>query len=229
MQESRSILILGALLLFPAVGSAADPAPPSVPVAEELIRQERLRSALEQALALYQSPADGGAEENENFVQAVDDLVRVGPDVVPFLVTELDQAVPTSYFFSAYALGRLGTPEAEAALRRAIERANEEAGDYALTRKGWAVYGLGLMGAGDAVALIYEGRHRTGGLPMHSGMNVLEATALQTQPDCVPILLELVDRLAGDPDRRAERVSVLRALWRVSPPAAVPKLKEVMK
>lgn len=229
MRGYRSSVVFIALALLPVVGSVAQQPPPAAPVAEELVRQEQLRSAVEQALALYNSPAKSGVAENDNFVRAVDDLMRIGPDVVPFLAAEMEQAVPNSYFFCAYALGRLGTPEAESALRRAIERADGEFGDFALTRKGWAVFGLGLMGAGDAVGLLYEGRHRTGSLPMHSGMNVLEATALQTQPECVPILLELVDRLAGDPDFRAERSVVLRALWRVADPAAVPKLKEVMK
>jgi HEAT repeat protein len=228
VQEARSALIL-LLLAFHVPGATAQQATPSAPLAEELIRQEQLRSAVEQALALYNSPTESGVAENENFVRAVDDLVRIGPEIVPILAAELEQALPTTYFFCAYALGRLGGPEAEAALRAAVARANEEPGDFALTRKGWAVYGLGLMGVGDAIELIYRGRHRTGLLPIHGGMTVLEAVALQTQPDSTPILLKLIDQLAGVEKSRAERTKVLRALWRLADPAAVPKLKEVMR
>lgn len=229
MREFHSTLMVILLVFLCSVGSSAQPAPSTVSVAEELMAQERMRSVVEQALDLYNSPAESGEEQNDNFVRAVDDLVRVGPDVVRFLAAELEQALPGSYFLCAYALGRLGTPEAEAALRGAIEKADQEPGDFALTRKGWAVYGLGLMGVSESVGLLYEGRHHTGLLPMHGGMTVLEAVALQTQPDCVPQLLELIGRFAGDADRRPERSILLRALWRLADPAAVPTLKKVMQ
>ena len=228
MREFRSTLIALPLVLSCAAGSAAQQTPSAVPVAEELIAQERMRSAVEQALALYRTPTDNGDEQNDNLVRAADDLVQVGPGVVPFLAAELEQILPESYFFAAYALGRLGTPEAAAALRGAIERADQEPGDYPLTRKSWAIYGLGLAGESDAIRLLYEGRHRTGLLPIHSGTTVLEAVALQTQPDSVPRLLELVDRFAGDDDLRPERSAALRALWRLADPAAVPTLRKVM-
>lgn len=229
MRESTSALILVLLVnLWNAGAAAQQPSSPDA-VAEQLIAQERMRVAVEQALALYRGPAESGEEKNDNFVQAGDDLVRVGAGVVPFLAAELEQALPESFFFCAYALGRLGTPEAESALRQAIERTEREVGDYALTRKSWAVYGLGLMRVGDALELLYRGRHRTGGLPIHHNMTVTEAVALQTPAESLPILLELVDRFAGDPDQRAERTIALRALWRLSAPASVPKLIEVAK
>lgn len=229
MRESLFAAILIPLVALLAAGSAAQQPPPASAVAEELIAQEKIRSAVERAFTLYRRPAESGAEKNDNFVRAVDDLVREGPAVVPFLAAELEQALKESFFLCAYALGRLGTPEAEAALRRAVEKAEQEPGDYALTRKSWAVYGLGLMGAGDAIELLYNGRHTTGALPMCRDTTVTEVVALQTWPQCVPTLLELVDRFAGDPTLRAKRTNVLRALWRVADPASVPKLIEVMK
>jgi HEAT repeat protein len=195
--------------------------------AEELIAREELRQTVEDALALYQRDEENGAVKNHNFLQAVESVVAAGTDTVPLLAGELDQALPDSFFFCAYALGRLGTPEAEEALRRALERTRAEPGNYAHARQGWASYGLALMGVTDAVKLVYEGRHKAGHLPMQRGVTMIEAIALQLGAPAVPPLLELVDRAAVEEDLRGERIFVLRALWRIPNPAAVSKLLEV--
>ena len=222
-QRSRSLALLASLLCCVS-GAAANQDSSPAATADELIAREQLRRTVEDALELYQRYVEDGAVKNGNFLRAVDRVVAAGSGAVPFLVIELEQALPKSFFFCAYALGRLGTPEAEAALRRALEKTESEPGNYAQARKGWAAYGLALTGAADAVTLVYEGKHKAGHLPMQQGLTMVEAIALQVGSPSVPLLVEMVDRSAAEEDLRGERIFILRALWRVPDAAAVPKL-----
>ena len=88
--------------------------------AEELIERERLRSAAERAFDILFEPTDNGFLKVQSFVDAALGLADLGQGVAPYLINELEQNVPTTFFFCAYALGLLGTPDAERALRRPI-------------------------------------------------------------------------------------------------------------
>jgi HEAT repeat protein len=205
--------------------SAQQPSP-----AEELIRQERVRQEVEDAFALYRQPEENGDVQNDNLVEAVEQLVRLGADAVPFLTLELEQAHPGSFFFSAYALGRIGGAEAEKALRDAVESAERKPTDWAALRKGLACYALGLMGVVDAVDLVNSGRHQSGNAPIHGSFSVLEAIALFNAPESGDRLVVQFDRYddEGDP-LYSDRANVVKALGRVPSQAAFKKLQAILK
>ena len=105
---------------------------------DELVAWERARTAVVDALELYQRPAKSGDEKIDNIVNSVQQMADFGPDVVPFLVNELEQGLPETFKFCAYALGSLPTPEAAAALRQAMVRLRtrrSSRGGLALLRK----------------------------------------------------------------------------------------------
>jgi HEAT repeat protein len=224
---SRFALLV--MLLQPVgPGVAAQETPTAVLEAEELIAQERLRQQVEEAFELCRKPESDGALLNENFVTATQMMLEAGPGVVPFLVSELDQGLPETYFFCAYALGQLGTPDAEQALRRAIKKAERTPGSFALDRKAWAAYGLGLMGEADAIDALYEGQHLAGPRPMHRGMTLVEAIALLTAPESLSHLVSIQERLAGGGEEmERERTFALRALWRIADSSLVPLLTTI--
>lgn len=230
MQHQRVVCALIASLgfLVAALAAAETPATPSA-AAAELVAQEELRVAVEQAFELSRAPSESADEAMFNFVAAADALEQTGPDVVPFVIDELDQTRPGTFLFCAYTLGRLGTPQAKAALKRAMERAEQQRGKFAKNRKAWAGYALGLAGEAEAVRLLNEGRHVVGHFPVYGEMSSIEIAAVQTAPESVPLLLEQVDRLGEDETLPIERGFVIRALGRTRDPRAVPKLIEVMQ
>jgi HEAT repeat protein len=191
----------------------------SAPTAEELIRREQVRQAVVDALELYQAPAEEGEEKNANLVAAVADLVEVGPETVPFLVNELEAEQPNTFFFTSYALGRLGTPEAVAALRAAVAAAEQQEGDWPVMRKAWSCWALGMAGVDDAVDLLLDGRHQAATQPIHASMTVLEAIALFTAPDSIESLQRHLARYDDENDPRyVMRVAILKAVERVASP-----------
>jgi len=198
--------------------------------AEELIRQERVRQEIEDAFALYRQPEESGDVQNDNLVEAVEQLVRLGADAVPFLTLELEQAQPGSFFFSAYALGRIGGAESEKALREAVESAERKPTDWAALRKGLACYALGLMGEVDAVDLVNEGRHQSGNVPIHGSFSVLEAIALFNAPESGELLVAQFDRYDDEKDPLySDRANVVNALGRAPSQAAFEKLHAILK
>jgi HEAT repeat protein len=209
-------------LAGPVVGD--DPVAPATgdELTDELIARERIRAAVETLLDDYLQPAPDGDVRTDMAIRAVEGFVAVGPDVVPYLINELEQEKHATFDLCSYALGMLGTPEAAQALRDAIARADEEPGDPARSRKAWAAWGLGLAGDAASVSVLTEGRHRVAIHPMHGKTTLMEAVAIQTAPDSVPVLLEALKLVARDPDRWQERRAVLRALRRVGDRSAVP-------
>jgi len=193
--------------------------------AEELVHEEEVRARVADALKLYQSPAESGAVRNDNLVRAVYLVADIGPDAVPFVVNELNQAQTPTFLFSAYSLGLIGTPEAEKALREAVESADATPGAWGELRKAFACWALTLMGRADALALMNEGQHRTSHTGMHAGMSVLEAGALMTGYASTPYLLAELERFNDDSDpQHTARFTALKGLGRVADPAALPTL-----
>ena len=201
------------LLSLPTV-----PAQPST-TAEQLIHQEQVREEVEDAFDLVAIPVPDGGARNDNLVRAVDRLVEIGPEAIPYLVNELEQAQPGTFFFNAYALGRIGTEAAEQALRTAIETAEKQPGDWAALRKAWSCWALGLMGSAEALELIFEGRHQSGHTPIHGNFTVLESIALHTAPQSVALLEKQWGRFNSENDERyAERVILVKALGHIAGP-----------
>jgi HEAT repeat protein len=222
------ILLIAICLVAPGGPEGQQPASPAS-AAAELIEKERLRQVVEDAIELYTRPVEDGKVEVENFVEAGNILVDAGPGVVPLLTNELEQCVPNTFFLSAYALGRLGTPEAEAALRQAVEKAEREHGDFPVYRKAWALFSLSLMGKVDALDLLNAGKHVAGSVPVHGGWATLETMALHTYPECLERLMALLDQYAEEPEMLTQRILVLKALWHLPHPSSVSKLKELLE
>jgi len=214
-------LVLG-LALVPTSHAVAQPTAP------DPVRQEEARRAVELALADLTLQGRGDIDV-DRFVSVAFEFVRRGPEVVPALAAELDQTLPSSFFFCAYALGLIGGPQAAAALESAIARAEADTGDFALNRKGWACHALGLLGRVDALDKLIEGRWAAG-IPVHAGMSALEAVAVLTAPAGLPRLFAQLDRYddAADPNG-AQRVQVLEAIARIIDPSAIPVLEKVLE
>jgi HEAT repeat protein len=191
---------------------------------DDLIARERVQESVDAVMAEYAGPVPEGATRVDLANAAVERLLEIGPAAVPHLVNELDREDVGTFDFAAFALGRLGGEEAEAALRRSLSRAHQSAGDWARTRKAWTAWALGLMGRADALKLVNEGHHGAGTYSIHGGTSVLEAIALQTAPDCIPVLLEELGRDARDEKRWKEAREALRALGRVGDASLVPAI-----
>ncbi|MDX1388921.1 MAG: HEAT repeat domain-containing protein, partial [Acidobacteriota bacterium] len=107
-------------------------------------------------------------------------------------------------------------------LRRAIARAESEAGKFAAAQKEWAVYGLAILGDPEAVGLLESGRHLVGGHAFMDQLTLIEAVAVLTAPDSLPVLVEHLNAYAESEEEDAdERIEViLKGLVRVADPSA---------
>jgi len=195
---------------------------------EELVAREQVRSAVETALANYSVAPS--SDRVEVALESIRSLEPFGEAVIPYLANELEQDRTDNFDFVAYALGFLNFPGSADALWNSITRAEETPGTAALTRKAWACWALGLNGEIGALEEVNSGRHRSGHISMHASTTALEAIALQTAPEVVPILVAQYDLWAEaeDEEVRADRRWVLRALRRVGDPAAIPKLGAIV-
>lgn len=229
----RHICVILLSLVLAAAAPAGDPDPPAVTTGDEatdeLLAQERLRASVEAILVEYLESAPRGDVRVAKAIAAAEGFVALGPDVAPYLINELEQERPGLYDLAAYALGMLGTPEAEMALRDAASRADDDPGKEAFARKAWALWGLGLQGHVDALRLAVEGRHRVANYSMHQRTSVMESVALQTAPACLPVLLDILDTVASDEERFRERRSVLRALRRLGDASAAPRVLPLLE
>lgn len=223
-----ALLLAGTFLalLLPHAATLAQ-APPVNP-AQQLLEQERIRAAVEAAFSHYYQPAGDGNVKNDNMVAAADMLVELGPAAVPLLANELRQALPYNYTFVAYALGRIGGAEAEAALREAVTDVGQQSGDDATTRRAWACYALAMMGELDALDLFNQPNQLAAGLWIHMDVSALEAAALFLAPASVPVLHAQLDRYAQDEQLARERSHVINALRRIAHPDSLPKIIQLL-
>jgi HEAT repeat protein len=220
-------LVLALVVTGPAGGGETPLSPAATPgddANDELIAQEKIRAAFESILEIYFQPISDGDERIEMAIQSAESLQSLGPEVVPYLSNELDRGQPGTLDLCSYALGLLTTEEAEAALRRAIERAEEATGTRARLLKSWACWGLGLQGKADAMELAVGGKHSVATFHMHANTSLLETIAIQTAPDSVPVLLALLERVQGAEESARVLTVTLQALRRVGGPAVAPKV-----
>jgi HEAT repeat protein len=142
--------------------------------------------------------------------------------------SEVDQELPDSFFFAAHALSRFDTTESEAALRRAMERANRAKDEFSVQRKGWAAFCLALMGKPDVVDKLNEGANIAGRSGLTSSVTYVEGAAFVTSPESVPLLLGQLGRYAEDPQLMPLRRYAIRGLRRIGDPSALPNLIELL-
>lgn len=225
-------------LLAPA--AAADD--PFSEVSRDLVRREEVRAAVEEAFALHSRPARDIAERSHNGMLAVEALRKIGPEAVPYLANELEQERGDTYSFVVYALARIGTPEANRALRDAVRRAEVDRANNPDIRKALAVWGLGLQGDPEALELLFEGDLQPVSYAVHAQTSVVEAAGFLTAPESVPLLIE---RLAppdpeesdgggmrmrsGEVVRNDPRRYVLRALRRIGDERAVEAIVRMLR
>ncbi len=189
---------------------------------EELVRQEEIRAEVQAAFGIFSRQTGSAREQVWNFNLAVDEFRRLGQDAVPLLVGELAQGRPGTFDFTAVALGHIGGPEAEAALRESIEVADTQDHDFAISKKAWGCYGLALMGVAESVDLLNEGRLIAAHTPIHNNMTVIEAIAILTYPASVPRLHAQLERYGKSDvaEVARERRYVLEALRRLADPSS---------
>jgi HEAT repeat protein len=171
--------------------------------AERLVEQERVRVAVESAFSHYYQPAEDGHVKNDNKVAAVDMMVEIGPAAVPLLANELQQALNYNHSLVAYSLGRIGGPEAEAALRDVLVDIGQLTSEFATTRRAWTCWALAMQGHVDALDLFNSPPQLAAGFPVHKDMSALEAAAMMLAPESVPVLHAQLDRytsIAGTAD-----------------------------
>jgi HEAT repeat protein len=191
-----------------------------------LIEQERVRAEVQAAFELLYRKTETSDEKSDNYNRALDHIEQIGPAAIPLLIGELEQGLPYNFAFVSVALGRFGTPEVEQAFRDAIAVAETQDMEFAANKKGWACYGLASMGVAEAVDLLNRGRHLSAKRPVHGDMTMLEAAALFTAPESIPLLHAQLVRYdeSDDPEIARERRFVLKALRRIGDPSSIPKI-----
>ena len=217
-------LTLAVVVSAPAGGGQTPPATTGDDATDELVARERIRAGVESIFEIYGQPSADGGERIDTAIRSAEALRDLGPDVVPYLANEIEQHRIQTLDLCSYALGMLGTEEAQATLRKAIARADDDSAPSAKTVKAWASWGLGLQGEADAVDLVAGGMHGVATFPIHGQTSLLESIAIQTAPESVPRLLAILERVKDAEDDRLLRRATLRALRRVGDPTAAPKV-----
>ena len=194
------------------------------PTPSQLAAMERVRPVINGIWLDVRTPAKAGEDHPRYFWEVTDKLIAIGPDVVPFLTSELDLMDPDTFHFSAYALGQLGGPEAEPALRKAIRVAEARGGRFGLACKRYAVFSLALLGKPDVMDLMQSGRQTLHGAMMVSELPMMAHVALLIGPDATPVLVKQLDTYASDPAAAEKLEETLLALGRAGDASIVPKI-----
>lgn len=226
MRNFTGLVTVLSIAIAPCAASGAVPSP------EDLALREQIRPAVEAALADLREPADPSEALIDQQLRVVDALAALGPAVLPFLVAELDLPDPFTFSTSARVLGRIGTAEARAAIRKALEVADREGGGFARDRKMWCVYALAI--AGDETVLLDAagGRTPVDGYEFMEGMRVADVAAVLTVPRSRALLVARIETLrapagageVADPFREERLVHAVRALGWVAGPESTPLL-----
>ena len=214
-------LLLSAVVALPAAAQSFEP-----PTPEELAARERVRPRVEAIWREMRIPPEKNAAPRPRyFFEVTDSLIVLGPDVVPFLIAEVDLADAQTYHFAAYALGRLGEgqPGAEEALRKAVRRGDDRGGPFGQGLKRMALYGLALMGKADVVDLMQEGEACAGTTVMPD-LYLMPHLSLMLGSAAVPHLTKQLETYAADPAASTKLEWTLRGLGRAGDPSVVPKI-----
>jgi len=225
--SSRRIAAVALCLAGAIQGLAAqDTTPPPTP--EQLAAQERVRPIVNDIWLEVRSPAPPNEERPRYFFDVTDRLIAIGPDVVPFLVAEIDLMDPATFHFSAYALGRLGGPDAETALRKAIRAAEARGGRFGVACRRYALFGLALMGKPDALDLMQQGEPPLHGVVMLPDFPLASHLAVVIGPAGAGTLAKQLDTYTPDPEATDKLEDTLRALARAGDASVVPKLLDLL-
>ena len=192
----RTALVTSCFLMIWTVLPAQESTPPPTPA--QLAAMERVRPLVEAIWLDVRTPPATDEERPRYFWEITDRLIAIGPDVVPFVVAEIELMDPVTFHIAAYTLGRLGGPDAEAALRKAVRAADSIGGNFGVACKRYALYSLAVIGAPDALDLFQAG------LSMH-GVQMVPDVMLVTQmailigPAALPTLERQFEAYRLDP------------------------------
>ena len=218
----RIALAVTCFLMISSVVPAQESTPPPTPA--QLAAMERVRPLVEAVWLDVRTPFSSDEGRPRYFWEITDRLIAIGPDVVPFVVAELELMDPSTFHFAAYTLGRLGGPDAEAALRKAVRAADSIGGNFGIACKRYALYSLALIGTPDALDLYQTG------LSMH-GVQMVPDVMLVTQmailigPAALPTLEKQLEAYRMDPEALGKLEDAILALGRAGNASILPKLE----
>jgi HEAT repeat protein len=211
------------LLSFPSATPAQGPAW-TPPTAEQVAAREKIRPAVEAILAQLRKPPEG--PEGRNFgSRSLLRLVALGPDVAPFLESELELPDPFTFNIAAVGLGLLDTPGAADALRRADDAADRQGGGSAMDRRAMALLGLATAGEVDAISRALSGRTDVSWYEVTPDLPLIDLLALHTYPASLEVLLaQLAARSAPEAADRGNLPRLIAALGSLTDARGVPAL-----
>jgi HEAT repeat protein len=222
----RTALAVTCSLLIATAIHAQKGTPPPTP--QQLAAMERVRPLVDAIWLDVRTPSKGDESRPRYFWEITGKLIAIGPDVVPFVTSEIDLMDPSTFHFCAYTLGRLGGPEAEAALRKAVRAADARGGRFGAACKRFALYGLALLGAPDIVDMMQTGEsmHTAEMLPE---LPLMTNLALLVGPPAAPLLEKQLATYSGDPTATEKLEDTLLGLARVGDASVVPKVKPLLQ
>jgi HEAT repeat protein len=189
---------------------------------------ERVRPLVDAIWLDVRTPSKPDEEHPRYFWEVTDKLIAIGPDVVPFVTSELDLMDPSTFHYCAYALGRLGGPDAEAALRKAVRAADAHRGKFGFACKRFALYGLALLGAPDVLDLMQNGDPMLGAT-MTSDLPLSTHLALLVGPAAAPSLEKQLEAYRSDPAATERLGNTLLALGRAGDASFLPKIAPLLE
>jgi HEAT repeat protein len=185
---------------------------------------ERVRPLVEAIWRDVRAPANPNEEHPRYFMEITGRLIALGPDVVPFLTSEIDLADPDTFHFCAYALGWLGGKDAEAALRKAVRGADSRGGKFGRESKRFALYGLSLMGIPDVMDMMQSGEKTLFGAEMTPDFPLIAQMAILVGPPAAPLLGRQLETYRNDPKATEKLENTILALGYAGDASFVPKL-----
>jgi HEAT repeat protein len=216
------LVVCTALAISPAAAQAAPPTP------EQLAAIERARPSVEAIWAEVRAEADPDKDYQRYFWEITDRLIKVGPDVVPFLVSEVDLADPATYHFAAFALGHFPGPQSEAALRKAIRVADAHGGRFGAACKRFAVFGLALLGDPDVLDAM-QNEVEIQDTTMVPELPLMTHVAAILGPAGTPILEQQLATFQADPEASDRLEFTILALGRTADASILPKILPLLK
>ena len=219
-----ALVVLCFLRIFSVVPAQASTAPPTP---AQLAAMERVRPLVDAIWLEVRTPPQTDEPRPFYFWEVTGRLLAIGPDVMPFVASELELMDPSSFHFCAYTLGRLGGPDAEAALRKAVRAADAIGGRFGIACKRYALFGLALIGTPDVMDLLQAGESMHAA-EMVPDLPLVTHLALLVGPAATPVLEKQLDAYPLDPAATDKLEDTLLALGRVGDPSLLPKIEPLL-
>jgi HEAT repeat protein len=224
VRPASSLAVLAFCALF-AVTSLHPQEGTAPPTPAQLAAMERVRPLVEAIWADVRAPDVPGQSNLLEFWEVTGKLIGLGPDVIPFLTNELDLMDADTFHFCAYSLGRLGGPEADKALRKAIRAADAGGGRFGMACKRYALYGLALLGKPDVVELMLNGKAYQYGTEIIADMRLTAQLTELIGPPAAPLLVKQLDAFRSDPAAVPNLEETLLALGHARDPSVIPQIE----